>query len=170
MRIRSFVVTGVAVCALSVVIGAQQVIRPATPPVQVTPVQVTAEPVRRVAQGPAPLTPPQLTNIRFEVTLTETGSTPMKRTVTMLVADGSRGALRSSGASVNNVIPTLNVDVRPRIERNGLIRATFVIEYKRSNSLSFEPLLESGKSMVVFEAPELSDSTTTVTVTATIVR
>jgi hypothetical protein len=179
MKIRSFVVTGLIAGALSVATEAQQVDRRVTqqPPGQQAPPvrqpQGVPEADRQVVRGPGPqIPPPQLTNIRFEVMLTETGPTPMKRTMTMVVADGSQGRLRTAGQPVpnSNIIPQLNVDIRPRIERNGLIRASFVIEYKTRNSLSFEPLLESGKSMVVFEAPELSDSTTTVTVTATIMK
>lgn len=165
MKLRTMVVTmliGISMVAAGAAQGPQPP-QPAPPP---TPAAPTAAAPRTVTSPPA-----SLANIKIEVTLSQTGPTPMKRSVTMMVADGGRGALRSAGgAVVNNVPPQLNVDVRPRIERNGAIRTSFVIEFNRNTSFSFEPLLDSGKPVVAFEAPDSPDGTTTVTVTATVLR
>ena len=124
-----------------------------------------------------PTTPPQLVNVRFEVVITETGTTPAKKSVTMIVADWGRGSVRTFGVTDGVPGPNpqgggmINVDVRPRIERNGMVRATIVIEYRNKVNVQFDSLLESGKSMVVSEAPDPgADSAVTVAVTATVLK
>ncbi len=141
--------------------------QPPQPPQPPRPARVAVEPVN-------PPAPPQLSNVRFEVVITETGATPAKKTVSMIVADWGRGSVRSLGVTDGVPGPNpkgggeINVDARPRIERNGLIRATIVVEYRNKVNVQFDSLLESGKAVVVSEAPDPgSESMVTVAVTAT---
>lgn len=171
MRIRSFVATGLMTLALSASGIAQQ---PAPAP---APAPAEVQPVRRVETVPNPQPPPQLSNIRIEVVITETGQTPSKKTLSTIVADGGRGSVRTFSPPDGVIGPNpagrgmINVDVRPRIERNGSIRAFIVVEYRGKTSLQFEPLLESGKTLVASEAPDpTSDGSVTVAVTATILK
>jgi hypothetical protein len=137
-----------------------------------------AAPPARVAPGSNPPAPPaQLTNIRIEVVITETGAAPSKKTVSTIVADGARGSVRTFSRPDGVAGPNpagggqINVDVRPRIERNGMIRALVVVEYRNRTTLQFEPLLESGKALVASEAPDpTSDSSVVVAITATVLK
>jgi hypothetical protein len=142
--------------------------------------QPAPAPVPATAKAAAPQTPPeprQLSNIRIEVVITETGATPSKKTVSTIVADGARGSVRTfsrpdAGAGPNAAPGgQINVDVRPRIERNGMIRTNVVVEYRMKTTLQFEPLLESGKTLIASEAPDpTSDSSVVVAITATVLK
>jgi hypothetical protein len=121
----------------------------------------------------------QLVNIRIDVTLVRTGAQPSRKTVSVTVADGGRGSVRSfqpipnfPGAADSNPGPDMiNVDARPRVVRDGRVHATIVIEYRRGLTLAFDPLLDSGKPLMVSQAPDPgSDATTTVEVTATVLK
>ena len=182
MRTRLMIVSTLLTCGLAGAASAQQTAptpappapaaRPATPVAPAPPAQ-PAPPARLVTLAP----PAQLANIRFEVVITESGSTPAKKTVGMIVADGGRGSVRTFGVTDGGPGPNpkgggqINVDARPRIERNGLIRAGIVVEYQNKVNVQFDSLLESGKTVIVSEAPDPgSDSTVTVAVTATILK
>jgi hypothetical protein len=143
-------------------------------------------------------TPPRrgfsLTNVRVDLTLTDqTGSRPpVKKTMTITLADGERGSVRSrpqvalspqpGAARLYQTLP-LNVDARPQLV-DGKVRLLLILEYssidqapegsgspKADVNFSGQVLLDSGRPMVVAEAADpVSDRRVTVEVKATIVR
>jgi hypothetical protein len=86
-------------------------------------------------QPPAPRKPGQLINIKTEFTITDQRGTgaAIKRTVSLIVADGDAGFIRSeptlSDGFGGNQLVQLNIDVRPEILTNGRIRLGFSLQY-----------------------------------------
>ncbi|MBA3887534.1 MAG: hypothetical protein H0X67_17655 [Acidobacteria bacterium] len=156
--IRTALLTTTAVLVLTIGAHAQQ--PPATPPAKAT--QAPATPP---LQGP---NPPQLVNIRVELTLTEEGdgaATP--RTVSLLIADQQQGRVRSASGESQ-----LNVDARPEVVRDGRIRLFLSLEYRPGNETqvvqSLHALLESGTPLVVSQSADpKSDRRVKAEVTAT---
>lgn len=72
--------------------------------------------------------PGQPANVKLDLTITDdmTPDRPAKRTVTMIVADGQRGSIRSIG---NQVQARLFVDANPQILSNGNVRVSLGLEY-----------------------------------------
>jgi hypothetical protein len=160
---------------------------------------VTAQQPRPQPPTPKPMEPPTLlqpeppgqpVNVKLELTITDqTGSgEPTKQVITMIVADGRAGSIRSkgyqkvSGGGLREII--MNVDARPVIMRNG-VRIELGLEYSptaaaptgtasegRSNlnqRITF--MIEPGKPLVVSQAVDpLSNSRITVEVRATIMK
>jgi hypothetical protein len=83
-------------------------------------------PQEKVARPPEPQGQP--TNVRLDVTISDQTGTgeSTKRTVTMIVADGHSGSIRSSG---NQVQARLFVDATPRILDDGVVRVQLGLEY-----------------------------------------
>jgi hypothetical protein len=120
-------------------------------------------------------------NVRIELTIADsTGTgTPQKKAVSMIVADGMMGRIRSV-RSPNS--PTLNVDAQPRIGASDQIRLQLTLEY--TPPISEKPsdrgtpinefvtvLLQSGKPLVISQAADPSiDRKVTVEVTATVLK
>ena len=126
---------------------------------------------------PSAKTPPQLANIRIELTITDQRTdvqTPPK-TVTLLVEDRQSGRIRTGR---NNV--ALNVDARPEIVRDNRVRVLLSLEYTPQDtdrtspmaiSESVAALLEDGKPLVVSQSADpSSDRKVKVELKATIVR
>jgi len=101
---------------------------------------------------------------------------PQKKTVSMLLAEGYMGRVRSQRGAV----ALLNVDATPRLLKDGRISLQLTLEYSVGRMMedtrshiheSLTVLLQSGKPLVVTQAadPE-SDRKVTVEVTATILK
>jgi hypothetical protein len=146
---------------------------------------------------PAPKKPGQLINIKAEFTITDqTGNgVPSKRTVTLIVADGDSGSIRSQPDAFG--VPgglQLNVDAQPEILTGNKIRLRFSLQYdgapplEAQGNLAANPpargtvmkttlrdslslILEDGKSMMVAQSADpTSDRKVTVDVKVTIMR
>ena len=143
---------------------------PAKPPEQ--PVRQAPEPV-----GPA--------NIKLDLTITDQTSPgePLKKVVTMVVADRGNGSIRSMGSVRNQGRVQINVDAEPAIIQNGAIRLRLGLEYNpraaandaatESSSLNERiiVILDPAKPMVVSQAADpASDRRITVEIRAAIIR
>jgi hypothetical protein len=91
--------------------------------------------------APKPEAPGRLENIKLDLTITDqTGpGAPLRKTVTMIVADRERGAIRSRGHARIDAAPmppsmqpvTINVDAVPQIVRDGgAVRVQIGLEYQ----------------------------------------
>ena len=159
---------------------------PPTPPKPPAPPAAPAAPMEAAApaaaakpvQGPGP---GELVNIRVDVTFTEDGGPDalLRKAVSITTSDRRNGMVRSQALTVsqNRAEGQIAVDTRPWIERDGRIRTLVTVSYvshphfSNVGQLKFEPLLESGKPLVVSQAPSaVSDRRVTVEVTATILK
>ena len=122
-------------------------------------------------------TPPQLVNIQLDITILEeaTGAAPIRKTVTLTVADREAGSSRAS-ERFPGAQGILNVDVMPNLQKNGRILTRVGLEYQNVKEQPFvqvraQPLLDSGKPLRVSRsASPNGDRTVTVDVTATILK
>ncbi len=121
------------------------------------------------------------TNVRIELTISDYTGTgaPQKKIVSMIVADGMMGRIRSV-RSPNS--PTLNVDAQPRMTGADQIRLQLTLEY--TPPMSEKPsdrgtpinefvtvLLQNSKPLVISQAADPSiDRKVTVEVTATVLK
>jgi hypothetical protein len=131
---------------------------------------------------PQPPQPPeprgQPVNVRLEITITDQAGSgePVRKLVTMLVADGQRALVRTSGqqrvANLGASFPvTINVDATPSILPAGAIRLQLGLEYLPRPSASepdaaVQPLgtsrlnqqmnviLRDGKPLVISQAAD----------------
>jgi hypothetical protein len=133
-------------------------------------------------------------NVKVEFTLIDQrGGAPIKRSVTLVVADMRGGSIRSQSdvMGVGGGVP-LNIDTNPELLPDGKIRLSFTIQYdwpapietgdartapprgtviKTSMHESVALILESGKSMVAAQSADpLGDRTVTVEVKATVLK
>ena len=153
------------------------------------------------AQTPAPAQPPktpepatqrptgdsfgQATNIKLDLTINDqTGpGEPLKKVVTMVVADRGSGSIRSAGSVRAQGRVQINVDAQPMILQNGVIRLRLGLEYNpravandgppESSSLNEQiaVILEVGKPLIVSQAADpASDRKITVEVRATLLK
>lgn len=159
--------------------------RGGTPPAEprsATPPPAAAAPERPRREG-------QPINIRVDLTLTDQrgGAQPIKRTVTVLAADGYTGSIRTQ-SQVTQVGPVpLNVDASPTLLADGKIRLAINLQYDWpaptengvprgtvvSTSLHDQlmMILESGKAMVAAQSADpIGDRQVTVEVKATVLR
>lgn len=152
--------------------------RAAAPAPAARPAPAPAPPPRAAA---APAAPAQLVNIRIEVAVLEDGGAqPAARKVTSLtLADRQNGSVRAVGFPPNvqgeppPPVPRMFVDAFPMMQRDGRVQVQLTLEYGRpgATSVRVEPLLESGKALVVSESVDpLSDRRTRVELTATILK
>lgn len=134
-----------------------------------------------------------LTNVQIELTLTDqTGSVPAeKKTVSMTVASGSWGKIRSAGAvrppADAPFVMELNVDARPYVSVDGPIQLELTMSYSppagsekenartqarpASINQSQTVVLQSGKPMVVSQAADpLGDRKVIVELKATVLK
>jgi hypothetical protein len=197
----------IAVCALAVVIG--QFTAPVTGsartmqdqpnPEQPAPpaAQPTAKPPqqRQEAHRPPALLGP---NVRVEITITDQAGSnaPVKKTLSVIAADHTNGSVRSKvivavpgpeGPEVKHFryedLP-LNVDVRPDIMENGLIKTQLVLNYETYNTAresgsavrsvvtgNQTMMLENGKPLIVSQSADAAtDRKVTLELKATILR
>jgi hypothetical protein len=134
-----------------------------------------------------------LTNVQIELTLTDqTGSVPAeKKTVSMVVASGSWGKIRSAGTvrppAEAPYILELNVDARPFVSIDGPIQLELTMSYSppagsekenartqaRSASInqSQTVILQSGKPLIVSQAADpLGDRKVIIEIKATVIK
>jgi len=160
------------------------------------PTPAPGAPGQRGATPPAPATPRregQPVNIKVEFTLSDQrgGAAPVKRTVSVIVADSRGGFIRSSSDVVGvagGVV--LNIDANPELLADGKIRLGCNLQYdwpapleQADRSLprgtvmktvmhdSVSLILESGKPMVAAQSADpIGDRQVTVEVKATVLR
>lgn len=168
--------------AAPVALSAQE---PVTAARQATASAVPEKPTPR----PEPKAPPgQLLNIRVDVKITDErpGLAPITKTLSVTVADGHNGMVRSTtessfGASGNFRNVPLNVDVAPRLEGNR-VRLRVTLDYKFVDPAdpkagshevkeSLSLVLESGRTVRAAESADpLTDRKVSLDVTATILK
>ena len=127
----------------------------------------------------------QATNIKLDLTITDqTGpGEPLKKVVTMVVADRGNGSIRSTGSVRAQGRVQINVDAQPMILPNGVIRLRLGLEYNprtvandgptESSSLNEQiaVILVVGKPLIVSQAADpASDRKITVEVRATLLK
>jgi hypothetical protein len=168
----------------------------AAQPPAATPPKVAIPPGAQTAVAPAPPnTPrpqPQPINIKVDVTLSDqrAGAAPIKRTVSVVVADGFSGLIRTQ-SEVMQVGPVpLNIDVNPTLLADGKVRVGINLQYdwpapmessstpaargtvvKTALHDTLALILESGKPMIAAQSADpIGDRQVTVEVKATILR
>jgi hypothetical protein len=131
-----------------------------------------------------------LVNIRLEFTITDQigAATPVKKTVTMNVADGESGRIRTNADVIRKGVPStqvpLSIDASPEVEGNKIrIRAS--LEYqllndttsadipagKTSISQSVTSILNDGVPAILCQSADpLTDRKVTLEVKATIIK
>lgn len=119
-------------------------------------------------------------NVQVELSIADYlgSAAPQKKTVSMLVAEGYMGRVRSNRGNA----AMLNVDATPRMQKDGRISLQLTVEYRPRETAetldAMSPitefmtvLLQSGKPLVVTQAADpSSDRRVTVEVTATVLK
>jgi len=123
-----------------------------------------------------PNQPGQLVNIQIDIVLTTEGGTqaPVRKTVTLTLADKQEGSVRSMDRAAGPQSGSLNVDARPVMQSNGRVLTRIGLEYSGTEDVPFvqvraQPLLESGRALRISRAVSpRTDRAVTVEVTATV--
>ncbi|MEO7271904.1 MAG: hypothetical protein ABIX28_17870 [Vicinamibacterales bacterium] len=178
LKITALTLATVATVGLSA--SAQAPSPTAARPVQ-QPTPVAGAPASQPARVPEPAGQPL--NITLELTITDQGGSgpATKKTVSMIVADRQNGSIRSTGRVGSGRNVTINVDARPLITKDNVVRLDLSLEYQpvvddRSaaaastatpSPVGFPPdpsysnlnqrisvLLESGKALVISQAAD----------------
>ena len=136
-------------------------------------------------QGAVESPPGQPVNIKLDLTITDqTGpGEPLKKVVTMVVADRGTGSIRSVGSVRSQGRVQINVDARPLIRQSGANRLMLGLEYNprtlgndaptewSSLNEQIQVVVEAGKLLIVSQAADpASDRTITVDVRATVMK
>lgn len=145
--------------------------------------------------GPVARRQGQPVNIKVEFTITDQrgNAAPIKRTVTVIVADAHTGMIRSQ-SEVSTIGPVpLNIDTSPELLNDGKIRLGFNVQYdwpapvdpatarepgatrgtvlKTTLHDSVSLILESGKPMIAAQSADpIGDRQVTVEVKATVLK
>ena len=133
-------------------------------------------------------------NVRLEITILDTfGATPSKKTVSMLLADGKQGRIRSSmsvpvsiGASASYQMASIgiSVDAIPGVRADGRILLNLTIQYTPDSSVqqgntpkpadineSLSVILADGRATMVSQSADpQGDRRVTIDVAATIIK
>lgn len=138
----------------------------------------------RAEQKPEP-PPGQPVNIKLDLTITDqTGpGDPLKKVVTMVVADRGMGSIRSLGSVRTQGRVQINVDARPHILQSGAIRLSLGLEYNPRTLGNDAPtewsslneqitvVLAAGKPLIVSQAADpASDRKISVEVLAAVMK
>lgn len=175
LKITALTLATVAAVGLS---AAAQAPAPTTARPAQTPTPVPAA-AAQAARAPEPAGQPL--NIMLELTITDQGGsgTPTKKTVSLIVADRQNGSVRSRGRVAAGRDVIINVDARPQITRDNVVRLDLGLEYQpvvdervsaaaaTPNAAPFPPepsysnlnqrisvLLDSGKPLVISQAAD----------------
>ena len=147
--------------------------KPATTQVQPTP----SDPQRVKPTIMEPERYESQANVRIEISIADSVGGAQKKTVSMIVAEGYMGRVRSQRGA-----PVLNVDATPRLQKDGRIALQLVLEYRPRETAEtidmlspinglLTVLLTSGKPLVVTQAADpTSDRKVSVEVTATVLK
>ncbi len=195
-----------AACALVIAVA-----YPGAPPPQASPPSVSgtkAAPAPRQKPGtvpegtskapsgdekPNPGPPSKRRNVSIEVTIADQSRTaePVRKVVSMVVADGLTGSVRTGGViqvrtseHTTQAVPvTLNVDASPVLDKDGSVRLSMSLEYRPTAGGSADEgegtavtervsvTLDSGKPLVISRAVDPSGNRkVTVEVTATVLK
>jgi hypothetical protein len=168
--------------------------RGTTPPAEAPRARTPGPDAQAPAAAPAPVRPRregQPINIKVDLTLTDQrgGAAAIKRTVTVLAADGYTGSIRTMSQVLYIGAVPLNVDASPTLLADGKIRMAINLQYDwpapadpnapptrgtvTSTSLHDQlmMILESGKPMTVAQSADpVGDRQVTVEVKATILK
>jgi hypothetical protein len=128
-------------------------------------------------------------NVKVDLTLTDQrgASAPIKRTVTVLAADGYTGSIRTQSQVLQVGAVPLNVDASPTLLADGKIRVAINLQYdwpaptetnsSRGTVISTSlhdqlmMILDSGKAMIVAQSADpVGERQVTVEVKATVLR
>ena len=127
----------------------------------------------------------QPVNIKLDLTITDQIGTgePIRKLVTMVVADRGRGSVRSTGSVRTQGRVQINMDAQPQILPSGGIRLSLGLEYNprtlgndsptewSSLTQQIQTVLEAGKPLVISQAADpASDRKIMVEVRATIMK
>lgn len=151
----------------------------------------TPQAPRTVAAPPAPRRTGQPINVRIELSINDqrAGSAPIKRTLSMVVADGMSGSIRSQSEVIAVGSVPLNVDADPELIGDNKIRLRLTLQYdwpapveagrdsprgtvvKTALRDSVALILENDKTMIAAQSADpIGDRQVTVEVKATILR
>jgi hypothetical protein len=176
--------------------------QPGTAPRARGSVPSTAEPRMAIPPGEARTTTPpaaaerprregQPFNIKVDLTLTDqrAGAPPIKRTVTLMAADGYTGSIRTQASIYQRGEVPLNIDASPTMLADGKIRLALNLQYdwpapvesgkeipvgsvmRTALHDSLWLILESGKPTIVAQSADpIGDRQVTVEVKATVLR
>jgi len=173
MRIQSIAALLLSIALVPAAAAAQEPEERPQPPVgNASPRQPSDERARSLATS----------NVQVEITVSDSmgSGVPQKKTVSMIIADGYMGRIRSMRESGD--VATLNVDATPTIQNNDRIRLQLLLVYSpplQSQSTSryasvnemVTILLQPGKPTMVSQAADpAADRKVTVEVTATILK
>ena len=163
---------------------------PAAVPAAPAPLEIVQAPAPPAAPGPAPVRGlPSGPNVRFDVTITDTGGPkPVTKTLSLTIgSSNNNGSVRQTSQAPNPnpgppTIPiSLNVDVRNVNWLENGIRATVVIEYQpylpdakaqpgmvTANATSV--FVDGRRMQILATSDPVSDRKTTIEVTATVLK
>ena len=124
------VIVGLAIALAASNAGAQN---PPPQPAQAQPAQPPQGPPRQPQLG-------QAVNVKVDVTITDQRGkeTPIRKTVSMVTADGFRGSIRSQEHFVPGAEVPLNVDASPVLLPDGKVRVMLTLAYELPGSASRE--------------------------------
>jgi hypothetical protein len=163
------------------IVAALLIVTPHAPAAQETKPE---QPPARSEQKPEP-PPGQPVNIKLDLTITDqTGpGDPLKKVVTMVVADRGMGSIRSLGSVRTQGRVQINVDARPHILQSGAIRLSLGLEYNPRTLGNDAPtewsslneqitvVMAAGKPLIVSQAADpASDRRISVEVLATVMK
>ena len=196
MTIRTLLVTAcvlTAAASLSAAPPQQATAAPRPAPRVQTPAPQPGQPATAPAQAIAP--PPRRTgqpvNVKIDVTLGDQrdGAPALKKTVSVVTADGMIGYIRTQAAYTSAGEVWLNIDTEPEILSDGKIRARVNVQYdlpektqpteasaygrlvKTQIRENLALILESGKPITVAQSADpVGDRQVTIEVKATVLR
>jgi hypothetical protein len=197
MKSRTFVLM-IVLAALAIAPALAQQTAPATAPARTQQPATAPAPPRPTTPATAPAAPAPATrrtgqpiNVKIDLSINDQrgGSPPVKRTLSMVVADGMGGSIRSQSDVVAVGPVPLNVDANPELIADNKIRLNLTLQYdwpapteagrdaprgtvvKTALRDSVALILDNDKPMVVAQSADpIGDRQVTVEVKATILR
>jgi hypothetical protein len=88
----------------------------------------------------APALPSLTANVKLDLTITDTYTgSPVKKTVSMLVLNGSSGMIRTANKLANGSNVGLNIDAAATIHQGGLVTVRVTFEYTPAQATAMPP-------------------------------